>query len=247
MKARSLMTTIFTLLLCSGCIVKNAVKRTNITEVSPPIEHQLAYSRKISTFDRDITYELSASVGEVMFVLDRYTIGFETLALIPPARLNGFADAATWTITHKYLDRYIYTSPSYYNGQIGFMADNDGLLYKNGSLIQVSGGQAGRSWKLASMSPGHAFYRPVVEREVWGLRYNGKNGETSEFDLINKINPKLSQIVQSLLVSDADLRDGFLVKGVLIRTIGPDEQGKLRYKLQETFSDRELVSAPPTK
>lgn len=204
--------TLAALSLCSGCVLR----RVNIEEVSPPIEHISHQSQKLSIFDRNSDSEHSVSLGEIMFILERTTFGNESIALIPPAGLKDFPALDTWKITHKYRDSYIYTSPSYYRGQIGIMADVEGRLSNGGLLFQVSGGKTGRTWRVTSKASGLAFYHPIKETDIWGLRYGGKRGDGTEFQIIDRKNPNVTEVIQSIFILDGDLGRGFLVKGVMI-------------------------------
>jgi hypothetical protein len=233
------------LTLCTGCILRRVI----VDEVSPPIEHIAAQPREIALLDRDADAQHYASLGDTMFILDRYTLGEETIALIPPDRQKAFPKASTWSITHRYRETYIYTSPFFYKGRIGIMADADGRLSNGGLLMQVRGGKSGKTWRVESVSPGHAFYQPIIDRDTWGIRYGGKRGDATEFQIIDRTNPTVTQIIQSIAISDADLTKGFLVKGVLIRVTEQELHGAIKYKLIDTFSKKAsqpLPSADPS-
>jgi hypothetical protein len=214
----------------SGC----AFRRLNVDTLPEAIERPMFADEWKSEFDRDISAELEVSLGDTMFVLTRYRLTTEKLVISAPSGLRPLPTSGQWKITHQYREKYIYTNPNYYRGDIGFMADEDGRLYPQRYFMQVSGGKTGRTWPIDAQVGGLAFSRNVEQKEVWGLRYGGRRGELTEFQIIDRANPTIVQVIQNLGISAEDIKSGFLVKGVLVKVTSEEKRGVVRYLVRDT-------------
>jgi hypothetical protein len=203
----------------------------------PPIEREKVSVTYKSVFDTEKHGEQSASIGDEIFVIRRYMIGERAeIRYKAPDNISPFPNATTWIGTHIYDDikggRYtVYTSPLFYKGSLGVILDKDGRPATREPLVQVAGGKTGRRWQLQGI--GQFFSRSDVLLEAWGVRYGGKRGESYVFEILNKKNANVIEIIQSVQVTEADFLKGFTIKGVFVKGLSIDRQGVIRYSLQD--------------
>ncbi len=218
-------------------IIQGCAHVSYTSPLYPPIEREKVGITYKSDFDPEKRGEQSASIGDEIFVIRRYVIGerveirYKALDDIGP-----FPNANTWVGTHIYDDkqggRYtVYTSPLFYKGTVGVILDKDGEPATRKPLVQVAGGKIGRRWRL--QGTGKFFSLSNVLLEAWGARYGGKRGESYVFEILNKKDANVTEIIQSVQVTEADFLKGFTIKGVFVKGLSIDRQGVIRYSLQD--------------
>ena len=220
--------------LVQGCSYHAA-----ITPLDPPARRERADVQFKSVFDGARAGEQVASIGDELFVIRRFKIGEKEEIKAAPLRdqLQSFPINAVWTGTHLYHDKLgsqftVYTSPSFYNGQIGAILDKDGNLATSHPLIQVMGVKKGRRWRV--IGNGKFIQSSVESLEAWGLRYSGKRGTAYVFEIVDKRNANVSEIIQSIHVSEADFLKGFTIRGVFVQGFSTDRHGVIKYSLKDS-------------
>lgn len=181
--------------------------------------------------------EQARSIGDELFVLRRYVTGaVEEVAVLAPPSLEPFPVRATWSCTHLYdgddgHQLPVFTSAAYYHGAVGVILDHEDNLATSKPIVQVLGAKRGRRWSIAG---GGKFFRVPVELvEAWALRYGGRKGVDFVFEIVDKPNSNVVQVVQALQVSEADFLRGFTVKGVLVTGLAGSEAGIIRYRVED--------------
>lgn len=228
-------------LACAGCVIRGL----NVEELPQPRLREAPTPEWRSEFDRNIDKPLIASLGDTMFVVTRYLVRKEQLAIMPPPRRQPLPPADSWSVTHTWGEFIVYTSPNYYNGSVGVVATREGRLPKAPIMLQVAGVKTGQTWPVRALAGDALFVRQKEHLEIWGVRYGGRRGGATEFQIIDRANPSVSQVVQSLSVADRDLRAGVLIKGVLVKVVGEEQHGAVTYSLVDVEQMRRASQALP--
>lgn len=207
------------------------------TPIDKPIESEKVGVTYKSVFDNNKYRERNATIGDEIFVTRRYKHGEKMEARFKaPDSNNPFPDGRTWVGTHIYDDmkgeKYVvYTSPLFYKGSVGVILDKDAHLVTSKPLVQVAGRKTGRRWKINGKGQ---FFTPSIELiEAWGVRYGGKVGASYVFEILNKKNANVTEIIQSVQVTETDFLKGFTIKGVFVKGLSIDRLGVIRYSLQD--------------
>jgi hypothetical protein len=228
-------------LSCAGCVLRAA----NIDELSQPEPHKVPAPEWRSEFDRDVDKPRIASLGDTMFVVTRYFLRRQLLNIAPPYNLRPLPPADSWSITHTRGAYVLYTSPDYYDSAIGVVATREGRLPPNPHMLRVSGAKLGASYVVGTLARTDAlFVRRQEYLEVWGVRYGGHRNGLTEFQIIDRVNPSVTQIVQSVSVADRDLAAGVMIKGVLVKVIGAEQHGAITYTLVDVEHARRTSQTP---
>lgn len=204
----------------------------------------------VSTLDNEFHSEMSidngeqtASIGEDLFVINRYfenTESYEIITHSAPTSFK-FPQNAKWSATHKYNDGssgdlLVYTSPSYYQGQIGVVLDDDLVVSTEEPLVQVSGAKKGRRWKLQGKSRFFKSREKVtkdVTEKVWGLRFGGMSADLYVFEIVNRSDSTVIDILQTVKVSKKDFLNGFVLRDVFIRGTKGYKSGVIHFKAKD--------------
>lgn len=205
--------------------------------------HEIKYKSNID-FD-EIIGERSSSIGDRMFLITRYTeTSREVIIPTAPKGLQPLPNTeSTWLGTYSYngpdgQNLVVYTSPSYYNGQIGVILDDKDLMATINPFVCVRGTKTGRRYLTPPAYTGSPFFGQEKKiTEVWGLRYGGRRGKSFQFEVIDRENPKEIEIVQDILVSENEFFNGFVVKGVLVKGLSVGEYGTINFILEDTITD----------
>lgn len=229
-------------LACTGCVLR----AINIEELPQPEPHKAPAPEWRSEFDKDTDKPRIASLGDTMFVVTRYFLRRELLNVAPPFGLSALPPADSWSVTHTRGEYVLYTSPDYYDGTIGVLATREGKLPCNPQMLRVGGVKLGASYVVSTLSRTDAlFVRRMEYLEVWGVRYGGRRNGLTVFQIIDRVNPSVPQIVQSVSVADSDLAAGVLIKGVFVKVIGEEERGTITYSLADVEHARRVSQLPP--
>jgi hypothetical protein len=209
------------------------------TKLNQPLEREVKTDKSISLINnlRDGNHS-SASIGEELFIVNRYTTDKNEIITIVAPTEKKFPQSSVWSGTYNYNDGTsgdltVYTTPSYYNGIIGVILDKKEQLATNKPLIQLEGRKAGRRWKLNQT--GGFFTTPKKNIDSWALRYGGKNRSKYIFEIINKHEQKTTDILQTIHVTEINFHDGFIIRNVLIEGIGSDKHGVIQYKVTDNL------------
>ena len=206
--------------------------------LSPVISRPIYETELRSQIDKEDGEELTCSIGDVLFHIERYSLGHEIPAVLPPRELEKFPTWGNWEGTHTYsdpngTDLVVYTHKDYYKGDIGVILDCNGIMTTTRPYIQVSGTIIAKRW--GKKQPVAFFKRERESLEVWGLRYGGKRGSDYQFEVIDQINPKEIEIVQEIMISKEEYTKGFIVKGVLVRGVSESDLGLLTYTVKDVL------------
>ncbi|MFA4829370.1 MAG: hypothetical protein WC855_13400 [Thermodesulfovibrionales bacterium] len=206
------------------------------TKIHTPIDRvPLKISYK-SSFDVLPEGEQQASIGDELFRISRYEIGREEYVTVPSPLPSSFPINATWRGTYLYSDGtnnnlVVYTTPQFYNSQIGVILDAKEQLATTKPLVQLGGIKEGRRWKVKDS--GNFFASSIKLIERWGIRYGGRSSSSYIFELFNKNDANVVEILQSIKISEQDFLDGFTVRGVFIKGLEKDNLGIIKYKVQD--------------
>tara|TARA_R110002094_G_scaffold9169_10_gene18805 strand:+ start:4335 stop:4898 length:564 start_codon:yes stop_codon:yes gene_type:complete len=154
-----------------------------------------------------------------------------------------FPGPSTWRGTYDYHDEdsneyVVYTTPSFYAGNIGVVLTNEGKLATDRPLVQIKRRWFSRDWELPSedrsffLHPGTSPNDP----QSWGLRYGGTNEGRYVFEIINTTESTVTQVLQTISVSEAKFLDGVTIREVMLKGIAPDQQGTIKYETTDLWS-----------
>jgi len=222
-------------------VVQGCAYSSYTTPLNPPIERQALSVTYTSAFNRPPSGMHTASIGDELFVISRYLIGErEEVRLHAPARLHSFPSDAKWMGTYRYDDGggdqlVVFTSPSYYNGDVGVILNTKDEVATRRPLVQVAGKRTGRRWSL--IGTGKFFVASERLTEAWGVRYSGQRGTAYVFEIIDKHGASVTQIIQSVHVPETEFLRGFTIKGVLVTGLAKDNRGVIRYSIKDVRVD----------
>jgi hypothetical protein len=205
---------------------------SHTTPVDPPVERGTVESGTWSKLpDAGMV-----SLGDRLFWVRRYVRGArERVDALPPSGLLPFPVDASWSKTqifHDGNDSYsVFTSPKYYDGDIGAILDSQDRLATRSPFVQVRGVKKGRRW--AGQQGQRFFVLPDTLIEAWGLRYGGRRGDDYIFEVVDSPNPNVTQITQSLQIPVKDAFSGFTVRGVRVKLLSDSGDGVIRYTLRD--------------
>lgn len=171
-----------------------------------------------------------SSIGDLIFQISIYQVtDLITVAALAPVDLNQFPVGARWMATHVYdrdgVQANIYTSPEYYNGNIGVILNSDYKPETSQPIIQLAGNRKGRRWRLAGP---RNFFGTSTPIEAWGIRYGGKQGGDHVIEIIDKKNASTTEIIQTVRITDKEFSDGTTIKGARIKLLSAEKNGVIR-------------------
>ena len=85
--------------------------------------------------------------------------------------------------------------------------DENENLATNEPLVQLLGVKSGRRW--AVNHKGSFFKESVTDTDRWALRYGGKKEGNYVFEIINRHEPKTTDVLQTVHVTEKDFLKGF--------------------------------------
>lgn len=227
--------------LTSGCVYSSYTTKLD-EPISKPlfVSHASEMFHSIMSIDENVQ---TASIGDDLFVVNRYmavTETFERISHLAPTR-NPFPQNATWLATYSFNDGksgdlLVYTSPAYYQGQIGVILDTEYIVSTDEPLVQVKGAKEGRRWKFYGMSK---FFK-VEERhsqsnveKTWGLRFGGVNNGMYIFEIINRSDSTVTEVLQTIKVTKQDFLAGFVVRDIFVKGTQEYRSGLIQFKASD--------------
>lgn len=218
-----LLSIVFSMAL-SGCVYTSHTEKldTPIARKNLSSIEQIPYS----SFE-DVTSEREASIGEIMFVYDKYVKVIEKTEYIrfkAPTSRN-FPTPAEWAATYKYDDGtednlFVYTTPKYYNASIGVILDENNRVATDQPLVQVEGAKTGRRWGLLGKGQFFGIHTNETKADKsnsWALRFGGSIGSNYEFEIVNQNESTVVDVLQTITISERDFLSGFTVRGIFIK------------------------------
>lgn len=210
------------------------------TKLTQPIEREVVNARYITSIDSNNDEYLTASIGEELFVLNRYTTKDDTVTIIAPTG-ERFPLRSVWMGTHIYNDGMsgdliVYTTPDYYKGDIGVILNSNEELATEQPLVQLAGVKSGRRWKI--QQNGKFFTIPIANIDSWALRYGGKNDGKYIFEVVNKHESKTTEILQTIHTTERDFVAGIIIRGVLINGVKANKYGVIQYRITDTWKKK---------
>ena len=120
-------------LIVSGCVYPTYTTKLDSPISKSSVEPEVSEGFKsIMSVDKSIQ---TASIGDDLFVVQRFIAVTETYERIPylAPTGKGFPVGAAWAATYSYNDGtsgdlLVYTSPAYYQGQIGVILDAEYVI-----------------------------------------------------------------------------------------------------------------------
>ncbi len=224
----------FLLLLVTGC----ASKSKSITRLTPPLPRNVDVKKITTEFSMKANEAHQISIGEELFRITRSSVAPEESVDFHAPGWNKFPSEAIWTGTHTFHDKalgdlIVYTTRAYRKGSIGIILDLDGYPVTKKPLIQVGGMKRGRRWGIQGtgrfLNPIYTFY------ESWGVRYGGLVDNFYLFEIVDKNEANISEIIQTIKIAPNVFLDGFIIRKVLIKGLEHDVKGVIKYKIYDKF------------
>ena len=234
------MSRIFSILIIS-IFIQGCSYTSHTTKLETPIERTIIKSDYFSSIDSKNQENLSASIGDELFIMNRFIASSkEVITIIPPTG-NKFPYSSTWSGTYKYNDGIsgdliVYTTPTYYNGTIGVILDTNEKLATDYPLVQVDGLKIGRRWKLNAS--GTFFTIPSTNIDSWALRYGGHKDHKYIFEIVNKHDAKNTDVLQTIYVDEESFLKGFIIRNVLIQGANTDKYGVIKYNISDVLEQK---------
>lgn len=233
---------IFAFLLCSCAALFTSKYTTANIDAKPLEKYVKCLKEEVSFSPAPVNSILTTNIGETMFVASRYLILQERKIDVSNLR-NGFGSNNPFDWTNKYIyddgsvKALVYTSPSFYSGTIGIIADSNGKFVTEEPFVSIKGSKKGRRWKQNS-GVSNSFYSLIEERKVineWGVRYLGLRNN----DLVIEIVPNFAQVseknvIQRIYVTKEQFKQGFTLKEIFIKGISINNDGSISYTMKNT-------------
>jgi len=226
------------LVLVMGCASHRG--NSKITKLDKPILRENNGNKYTSVLNIMVNEKQSASIGDELF---RITRRFNTPAesvRVKSSTYDSFPHKAIWKGTHLYHDDslgdlIVYTTPAFYKGTLGVILDSKGHLATFAPIIQVKGNllKRGRRWKVNGT--GQFFTPGSVPYESWGVRYGGLIDNVYIFEILNKNEANVIEIIQTIKITPKAFFDGFVIRKVFIEGLGKDINGIIKYKVYDKF------------
>ncbi|MCP4051299.1 MAG: hypothetical protein GY730_11415 [bacterium] len=126
-----------------------------LTKLEKPITNKVTEEKYKSNFDVTQQEAHTASIGDLLFIIDRSLVAREVSMKFKAPTGSKFPSRAIWNGKYKLNegkseDFIIYTTPKYYNGHIGIILNSKEELATNRPLIQIRGMlfKKGRRWEI---------------------------------------------------------------------------------------------------
>ena len=226
-------------LIVSGCVYP-----TYTTKLDSPISKSSVEPEVLEGFKSIMSVDKSiqtASIGDDLFVVQRFIAVTETYERIPylAPTGKGFPVGAAWAATYSYNDGtsgdlLVYTSPAYYQGQIGVILDAEYVISTDKPLVQVKGAKQGRRWELRGNGEFFKMENTYSKRNVektWGLRFGGVVDGMYIFEIINRTDSTVNEILQTVKVTKQDFLSGFVVRDIFVKGTEEYRAGIIKFKV----------------
>jgi len=236
-----LLTCVLSSALLSGCVYSVHTSKLDIPVNKPSVESQSAtLSHSEMSIDED---ERTASIGDELFSIARYNETLTKYEIIPfqSPTSQRFPQNQQWSATYKYDDGksgelLVYTTPTYHRGEIGVILDKNYALSTSEPLVQITGAKEGRRWKLWGQgkffSVREKSNRNAIE-PVWGVRFGGVQGGMYVFEIINRSESTVVDVLQTVKVTEQDFIAGFVVRNVFIKGTKSYRSGVIAFKAED--------------
>jgi hypothetical protein len=225
---------LFLLLVLQGCAY---VSYTNKLET--PVALNVPEKQYLSSLEITHQNEQLASIGDELFRVGVYIVGADEHINFKATTGDDFPNNNLWEGTYVYNDGesgdlIVYTNPKYYEGSIGVILDSDGQIATSLPLVQVATMKKGRRWPLNGTGKFFVYTDRLIEK--WGLRYSGIKDSNYVFEIVNKYDSNVTEIIQSIQVTESSYLEGVIIRGVLIKGLEKDKHGVIKYKLHDKLS-----------
>lgn len=226
---------LFMLVSIQGCSYSIHTKK-----LTPPLERDMANIGYFSSIESDANKPLEASIGDELFIMNRYITGKDEIVVKTPQTKKKFPAKSTWTGTHTYNDGIsgnliVYTTPDYYHGEVGVILDSNEKLATSHPVVQLKGLNKGRRWKVIHNYDNAFFKVPLDNIDSWALRYGGKNDGKHIFEIVKKYESSTREVLQTIYINEKDFLNGFVIRKVLITGLKSTRYGLIEYKISDTM------------
>ncbi|ELA7327683.1 hypothetical protein Q9X94_003822 [Vibrio alginolyticus] len=236
-----LLTSVLASFLLSGCVYS-----VHTSKLDTPIKKQVLEEQEATNFYSEMSIdnvERTASIGDELFNVARYyeTVDFyEIIPFSSPTSVR-FPQNQEWTATHEYNDGVsgdllVYTTPAYHRSQIGVILDEKYVVSTSEPLVQLSGAKEGRRWKLAGQGKFFSSREKstrVTDDPRWGLRFGGVQSGMYVFEIINRSESTVTEVLQTLKVTEQDFMSGFVVRNVFVKGTRRYKAGVIGFKAKD--------------
>ena len=236
-----LLTSLIASFLLSGCVYSVHTSKLDTSVKKPAFEGQLT-----TGFHSEMSIDNSekmVSIGDDLFNVARYNKTVNVYEVIPfssPTNTR-FPQNQQWVATHKYNDGVsgdllVYTTPAYHRSQIGIILDDDYSLSTSKPLVQLSGAKEGRRWKLIGQGKFFSLREQSsrkTEEPTWGLRFGGVQSGMYVFEIVNRSESTVTEVLQTVKVTEQDFMAGFVVRNVFVKGTRSYKSGVIGFKAKD--------------
>ncbi|MCL1051925.1 hypothetical protein L2755_20195 [Shewanella abyssi] len=228
-------------IICAAIFMQGCATTSFTTKLENPIERKIIKSDYFSSIDQVHNDYLSASIGDELFIMNRFVASSKEVVISIPPTGRKFPYDSIWSGTYKFNDGksgdlIVYTTPQYYDGSIGVLLDDNDRLATEYPIVQVEGTRKGRRWKLTATD--NFFTIPSENIDSWALRYGGNNDNKYIFEIVNKHESTSTDVLQTIYVNENKYRRGFVIRNVLIQGISTDNFGVIKYKITDILAPK---------
>lgn len=246
-----MMTKTFLLPLLSSLALSGCVYSSHTTKLDSPISKPVFESQTESEFKSELNDLVEfASIGDQLFTVSRYRKTTHTNEYIPfraPTKLS-FPVDAPWSATYKFKSNdsaneyLVYTTPLYYKGEIGVILNENYDVATAEPVVQLVGAKEGRRWKLNGTGKFFQIRSSESTKNIetpWGVRFGGVNEGLYIFEIINKENSTVTDVIQTIKVTQKDFLQGFVLRGIYIKGKEPYKAGIIKFTAKDVYLDSE--------
>ncbi|KHA59829.1 hypothetical protein NL53_14470 [Vibrio variabilis] len=236
-----ILTSVLASFLLSGCVYS-----VHTSKLDKPIKKPVLNEQKETKYYSEISIdsnEKTVSIGDELFNVVRHFEVIDLYEVIPFSSPTStrFPQKQEWIATHEYNDGVsndllVYTTPTYHGSQIGVILDDEYVLSTSEPLVQVSGGKKGRRWELAGQGKFFSIREKttrIPDEKPWGLRFGGVQSGTYVFEIINRSESTVIEVLQTLKVTEQDFMSGFVVRNVLVKGTRTYNSGVIGFKAKD--------------
>ncbi|WP_192483571.1 MULTISPECIES: hypothetical protein [Cysteiniphilum] len=183
---------------------------------------------------------LVSNIGDSMFVSSRYIIMQQRKINTQNLR-NGFGspNPSDWSDTYIYDDgdikSLVFTSPSFYAGIIGVIANTEGKFMTKEPFVAVKGSKKGWRWEKPSNSSDHFF--SIIENTItvqqWRVRYSGLKNNNLHIQIIPLIGKTSEKdVIHDIYITKQQFMQGFSLKEIFIKGISINKDASITYTVK---------------
>ncbi|WP_440616221.1 hypothetical protein [Cysteiniphilum sp. 6C5] len=238
---KSILICILSLILCSCAIFTDKYTYKN--------PNPKALTKNIKCLKEGVSFSppptkdtLVSNIGDSMFISSRYIIMQQRKINTQNLR-NGFGSSnpSDWSDTYIYDDgnmtSLVFTSPSFYAGILGVIANTEGKFMTEEPFVAVKGSKKGWRWEKPSNSGNHFF--SIIENTItvqqWRVRYSGFKNNNLHIQIIPLIGETSEKgVIHDIYITKQQFMQGFSLKEIFIKGISINKDASITYTVKNT-------------